>query len=107
MISGLLTGNAWQFTTDGNAGIDAGIGDVGMGLYYDPNDTSAVYLAYDDSGANVNDNHDDFIVKVTAQGLTVSQVPVPASAALFLSAAAGFGLMRRKGALQVDGAHVA
>ena len=68
-----------------------------MGLYYAlDNSFSYAFLSYDDDGAGPDDNHDDFVVKVSASGLNVTPVPLPATAWLFLSALGGFVTLGRR-----------
>lgn len=94
-FSGTLASDAFKFTS--NKGAPASLGQTGMGLYYDLTGSSMyAFLAYDDDGAGPDDNHDDFLVKVRARDLTVTAVPLPAAAWLFLSALGGFVALGRK-----------
>ncbi len=99
-FTGALAFDAFRFTAekDGSpTGAPAQIGQIGMGLYYDLTGTSTfAFLAYDDAGAGPDDNHDDFLVRLSAAHLTVNPVPLPAAAWLFLSAMGGFAALGRK-----------
>lgn len=101
-FSGALASDAFKFTAMKNgspAGQSAQLGETGMGLYYDLTGSSMfAFLSYDDDGAGPDDNHDDFLVRIHARNnLTVTTVPLPAAAWLFLSAMGGFvALGRRK-----------
>jgi len=53
--------------------------------------TNIALFALDDSGGNVDDNHDDYVGYVVA-----SPVPVPAALPLFLSALGGLGIFARR-----------
>ena len=94
-FSGVLDAGAFKFTS--NKGAPSQIGHTGMGLYYAlDNSFSYAFLSYDDDGAGPDDNHDDFVVKVSASGLNVTPVPLPATAWLFLSALGGFVTFGRR-----------
>jgi hypothetical protein len=49
----------------------------------------SIWLWLDDTGAGVDDNHDDMVVRI-------SVVPLPAGGVLLLTGLAGFGAMRRR-----------
>ncbi len=94
-FTGNLASDAFMFTSD--RGAPAQLGQTGMGLYYDLTGSSMyAFLSYDDDGAGPDDNHDDFVVRVSAEHLTVTPVPLPASALLFLSAMGGFAALGRR-----------
>jgi len=80
-------------TGGGSGGFNAGVGDAGFGVYYNPNDLSAIALAYDDGRAIDDDNHDDLIVIARFDGV----VPEPATWTLMIAgfAALGFAVRRR------------
>ena len=56
-----------------------------------PISCDSVYLFLDDGGAGPDDNHDDFLVRVT-----ISNIPEPSSLALFGAGLLGIGLFRRR-----------
>jgi hypothetical protein len=62
---------------------------IGMFL---TNNANTAWLLWDDSGANIDDNHDDLIVRLTYR----SSVPEPGSLALLGLGLAGVALFRRK-----------
>ncbi|MDJ0878732.1 MAG: VPLPA-CTERM sorting domain-containing protein [Halieaceae bacterium] len=100
-FTGVLASDAFKFTAMKNgspAGQSAQLGETGMGLYYDLTGSSMfAFLSYDDDGAGPDDNHDDFLVRVHARNdLTVTTVPLPAAAWLFLSALGGFAALGRR-----------
>ena len=81
-----------------NGGIAATVGDDGFGIFLGPRDQSGgtfntFYLGFDDQITNIDDNHDDFIVKVTVN----SAVPEPSTWAMLLFGfgIVGFALRRR------------
>lgn len=81
-----------------NLGAAATVGDDGFGIFLGPRDQSGgtfntFYLGYDDQISNIDDNHDDFIVKVTVN----SPVPEPSTWAMLLFGfgVVGFALRRR------------
>jgi hypothetical protein len=76
-----------------NSGVAAEIGDVGFGIFLprgytmgDVYSTDVFYLGYDDFGGGPDDNHDDFVVRVTV----TPAVPEPGTWAMMLL---GFGAM--------------
>jgi hypothetical protein len=49
-----------------------------------------------DDADSVDDNHDDMVIRISASGLTPSQVPVPAALPLLFGALGGLGVMARR-----------
>jgi hypothetical protein len=79
----------WFSTADGG-GDAAGIGEVGFGIFIPEAFangghylTDVFYLGYDDRGAGPDDNHDDYIVRVT-----VTPTPEPGT---WMTMLLGFG----------------
>jgi len=68
---------------------NAGVGTSGFGIFFNPNDLSTIMLAFDDNGANPEDNHDDLLIRVAF-------VPEPATWAFMILGFAGLGLARRR-----------
>ena len=100
-LAGLLT-----FTSSGPGAV-AGIGADGFGIFLGANQTSGsavstFYLGYDDQITNIDDNHDDMIIRVTV----LPPVPEPATWMTMLLgfAAVGVGMRRRKRVLGVQAA---
>lgn len=90
--------NFLNFTTTGIGGANATVGDDGFGIFLSNGATSGFstnvfYLGYDDQITRRDDNHDDFIVKVTVN----SPVPEPSTWAMLLFGfgVVGFALRRR------------
>lgn len=79
-------------TGGGLGGTNAGVGDAGFGVYYNPNDLSMIALAFDDGQPIDDDNHDDLIVIARFAGA----VPEPASWTLMIAAFAALGLRARR-----------
>ena len=87
-----------MFTSNGSAAVGT-IGSAHLGIFLPAGvssfTSSVLYLGFDDQINNIDDNHDDFIVRVTA-------VPEPASWAMLI---VGFGLVgfasRRRGVTHV------
>jgi hypothetical protein len=78
-----------QFTTSGN-GLVATPGSDGFGIFLPKNaygsyNSTVLYFGFDDQINNIDDNHDDFIVRAT-----ISAVPEPATWAMMIG---GFGLV--------------
>jgi PEP-CTERM motif len=93
-LAGLL-----NFSSVSGPGANATVGDDGFGIFLTPNNvsgfsTNVFYLGYDDQINNIDDNHDDMIIRVTVS----PAVPEPATWAMMLLGfgAAGFVLRRRR-----------
>ena len=81
-----------------NLGVGATVGDDGFGIFLGPRAVSGgtyntFYLGFDDEITRQDDNHDDFIVRVTVN----SPVPEPSTWAMLLFGfgVVGFALRRR------------
>ena len=81
-----------------NLGVGATVGDDGFGIFLGPRAVSGAtyntfYLGFDDEITRQDDNHDDFIVRVTVN----SPVPEPSTWAMLLFGfgVVGFALRRR------------
>jgi hypothetical protein len=59
-----------------------------LGIFFNPGDNSSIVLAFDD-GAQVDDNHDDLLIRV-------SFVPEPAAWAFMILGFAGLAMARRR-----------
>ena len=103
-LAGSLAGLI-NFSSTGGA--DATVGDDGFGIFLGANavsglSTNVFWLGYDDQITNVDDNHDDMIIRVTVS----PAVPEPATWAMMLLGfgAAGFVLRRRRAPLLAQAA---
>ena len=92
-LAGLL-----NFSSTG-PGADATVGDDGFGIFLGEGwqsglMTNVFYLGYDDQITNIDDNHDDMIIRVTVS----PAVPEPATWAMMLMGfgAAGYAMRRRR-----------
>jgi hypothetical protein len=92
-LAGLL-----NFSNSGNA-VGATVGDDGFGIFLGANDVSGLltnvfYLGYDDEISNVDDNHDDMIIRVTVS----PAIPEPGTWAMMLLGfgAVGYAMRRRR-----------
>jgi hypothetical protein len=65
--------NAFTFTSSGANAAAGTVGQGGFGIFLGSNDVSGNYstlwFGYDDQLTNVDDNHDDFIVKAVVSGI--------------------------------------
>jgi hypothetical protein len=65
--------NAFTFTSSGANAAPATVGQGGFGIFLRANQTSGnfstLWFGYDDQLNNVDDNHDDFIVKAVVSGI--------------------------------------
>jgi hypothetical protein len=85
-----LAGLEFRVDVDNTGGSqNALMGSGGFGMFFKPGDLSEVILAFDDDGANPEDNHDDFLVRVAF-------VPEPATWAFMILGFAGLGFARRR-----------
>jgi hypothetical protein len=88
---------ALNFTSSGANAAAATVGQGGFGIFLRANQTSGNYstlwFGYDDQLSNVDDNHDDFIVRAT-----VSAIPEPATWGMMIGGMgiAGVALRRRR-----------
>ncbi len=102
--------NDWIFTSAGGAQ-NKGIGSLEFGIFLPRGavangsySSNVLYLGFDDQITGDDDNHDDMIIRVTAEDFGgQGVVPEPASWAMLI---AGFGLVgavsrRRRGAAGV------
>ncbi|MCU0890517.1 MAG: PEPxxWA-CTERM sorting domain-containing protein [Sandarakinorhabdus sp.] len=86
----------WFFDSVGGVS-NAQIGDTAFGIFLpqgfsagDTFRTRVLYLGFDDQPSNADDNHDDFIVRVTVGGFNPGGVPEPGTWAMLI---AGFGMV--------------
>jgi PEP-CTERM motif-containing protein len=93
-LAGLL-----NFSSASGPGANATVGQDGFGIFLGANavsglSTNVFWLGYDDQITNVDDNHDDMLIRVTVS----PAVPEPATWAMMLLGfgAAGFVLRRRR-----------
>lgn len=113
VASGLL---GFSFGTDGGGG--SGAGTVANGANPNNNGTAfpginffvsfvndskassgqAVYLFFDDDGANIDDNHDDLVVKLSINkgSIGIAPIPVPAAGLLLVGALGGLAALRQR-----------
>ena len=73
----------------------ATVGVSGFELSLTPNEQNLFVIAFDDSGANNDDNHDDFVIVGAVRNAGLIDVPVPAALPLL---AGGLGLLGLVGA---------
>lgn len=86
----------WFFSSDQGAQ-NKGIGTTEFAIFlpqgFNAGDTwrtRVLYLGFDDQISNIDDNHDDFIVRVTVGGFNPGGVPEPGTWAMLI---AGFGMV--------------
>ena len=100
----------WLFSSSGGA-VNKGIGTLEFGIFLPAGSlaggnyaSNVLYLGFDDQITGDDDNHDDMIIRITAEDFGgQGEVPEPASWAMLI---AGFGLVgaasrRRRGAASV------
>ena len=91
-LNAILASMQFVVNVDNTGGSsNAAIGNPGFGFFFNPNDLSTVMLAFDDNGANPEDNHDDLLVR-----MTFGVVPEPATWALMILGFAGLAFARRR-----------
>ena len=105
---GLLS---FSFSTSGGGAVPAATvlnganpddsgGAVGANFFvsYGQNDPSTVYLWFDDAGGGNDDNHDDFVVRLTTNTAPPGPqpVPLPATGLLLLGALGGIAAAKRR-----------
>lgn len=82
---------------DGIVDLTFSASDDEFGVFADSSEISELkyfFLALDDNGNNIDDNHDDIIIRVTVEAVNV--VPLPAGGLLLLGGLGALAAMRRR-----------